>query len=94
MTGERKPVYWRDTMLQRWVVVMGEAADDAIDRGMEEWLSGELDDEGYYVACEKTCRRCGASGLQWGQASGKWKLFGPGGEQHVCSVPAAKKAFK
>lgn len=73
---------------------MGEAADDAIDRGMEEWLSGEWDDEGYCVVREKTCRRCGASGLQWGQASGEWKLFEPGGERHVCPVPAAKKAFK
>lgn len=76
---------------------MGEFADDAIDRGMEEWLSGEWgerDDEGYYAVREKTCRRCGASGLQWGQASGKRKLFGPGGDLHVCPVPAAKKAFE
>ena len=73
---------------------MGEAADDAIDRAMDEWLSGEYDEEGYYAVREKTCKYCHASGLQWGVLGGRWRLFGPGGDLHVCPVPAAKKVFK
>lgn len=74
---------------------MGEAADDAIDRGMDEWLSGEYDDEGYCVIHTQTCRNCGVVNLQWGCSRGKWKLFDTAGELHVC-VPkmAAQKAFK
>jgi hypothetical protein len=78
---------------------MGDMAEYCIQQGLDNYAAGDEEWDGYVGGggCgpqPKTCRRCGASGLQWGQASGKWKLFGPGGEQHVCSVPAAKKAFK
>jgi hypothetical protein len=72
---------------------MGEAADDAIDRGIDEWLHGEYDDEGYYTGRTKTCRNCGVSELQWGFSNGHWRLFDANGALHVC-VSTAKKAFK
>jgi hypothetical protein len=68
---------------------MGEAANDAIDRGMDEWLSGEYDDSGdcgAYVLRSKTCWNCGAIGLQWGKEKGKWRLFDAAGALHVCTV--------
>jgi hypothetical protein len=78
-------------------IEMGDAADDAIDRGMDEWLSGEYDDSGdcgAYVLRSKTCRNCGAVDLQWGLSKGKWKLFDAAG-LHVCPMAkAAKKVFK
>jgi hypothetical protein len=76
---------------------MGEAADDAIDRGMDEWLSGEYDDNGdcgVYVLRSKACRNCGAIDLQWGKEKGKWRLFDTAGTLHVCAVKSAKKVFK
>jgi hypothetical protein len=73
---------------------MGEAADDAIDRGMEEWLSGEWDDEGYYFAREKTCRRCHERNLWWSCHDGRYQLVDEAGKVHVCLVPAAKDVFK
>jgi hypothetical protein len=70
---------------------MGEAADDAIDRCMDEWLSDQYDDEGYYSIRTKTCRDCYAIDLQWGLLAGRWRLFDAAGNLHVCS---AKAAFK
>jgi hypothetical protein len=79
---------------------MGEAADDAIDRGMDSWLSGEYDDEegwGYggegSYSCLQTCRYCRASGLHWNLLAGKWRLFSPAGDAHKCA-PNAKEAFR
>jgi hypothetical protein len=80
---------------------MGDAADDAIDRGMDEWLSDEwLSDEyddsgdcGAYVLRSKTCRNCGAVDLQWGLSKGKWRLFDAVG-LHICATDTAKKVFK
>ena len=72
---------------------MGEAADDAIDRGVDEWLNEEYDVEGYSSIRLKTCQNCGAHGFQWGQEKGKWRLFDAAGELHVCK-PLAKKVFK
>ncbi len=72
---------------------MGDAADDAIDRGMEEWLY-----EGDFDICYKkdkisrTCQICGAQGLQWKRHKRKWKLFDSAGEvPHTCDL---KKVFK
>lgn len=65
---------------------MGDAADDAIDRAMDEWLY-----EGDFDICYKvdktprTCSSCGASGLQWRRAKKKWQLFYAAGVPHVCS---------
>ncbi len=72
---------------------MGEAADDAIDRGMDEWMSDAYYDDQYYTftPSPRTCRDCGKSGLSWGQSDGNWRLFDGPGKVHVCS---AKKAFR
>ena len=31
-----------------------------------------------------TCKKCGAVGLSWGQVDGRWKLFSPSNELHIC----------
>lgn len=80
---------------------MGEAGDDAIDRGMDEWLSSEYDDSGdcgVYVLRPKTCRHCKVSSLEWGISSGRYRLFDSAGNIHVCATArlnsAARKVFK
>ena len=84
-----------DFLLRRMVgFEMGDAADDAIDRGMEEWLSGEYADDSYCSIRPKTCRNCGAVDLQWGILGGKWRLYDATGKLHVCVSKTAKKVFK
>jgi hypothetical protein len=68
---------------------MGEAADDAIDRGMDEWLSGEYDDDdpGFnYGLSLRSCRYCKASGLHWEMSRGQWRLFTEQREMHTCAT--------
>jgi len=76
---------------------MGDAADDAIDRGMDEWLSGEYDDEGYsgseFYSHSQSCRYCRKPDLHWNILAGKWRLFGADGAAHRCA-PKAKEVFK
>ena len=75
---------------------MGEAADDAIDRGIDEWLSGEYDDEDFcYTFCPRlhSCRYCRVANLHWNLLNGKWRLFDTDGGTHRC-VPKAKEVFK
>lgn len=68
---------------------MGEYADDAIDAGFAEWggIEGDEDDfdpiDGAYIRRGRRCKYCGERGLEWGQNSGKWRLF-KGGEMHSC----------
>ena len=77
---------------------MGEAADDAIDRGIDKWLFGEYDDDYYRSARLPVCRYCGVHGLHWGQSVGTWMLFEANNNAHVCSPKkrnaAAKEVFK
>ena len=74
---------------------MGEAADDAIDRGMEEWLSGEYADDPYYSHTFKDLPKLRRVHSPVGPIlGGKWRLFDATGKLHICASKTAKKAFK
>jgi len=64
---------------------MGDAAEDAIQQGMDEWLyEGDFDICYQRDKAPRTCDGCGASGLEWRRSKKKWKLFDSAGNLHVC----------
>jgi len=80
---------------------VGDAAEDAIDRGMEEDLyeTGDWVYDGDFDICyqlgkaSKSCRGCGVTGLVWRRFEKKWRLFDVNDKPHICT-PDAKAAFK
>jgi len=64
---------------------MGEYADDALDREINEWINpenyGDEFTEDYnpiYKSIYKTCKYCKKSGLIWNEFyPHRWKLFDP-----------------
>jgi hypothetical protein len=65
---------------------MGEAAEDAIERGMDEWLSGAYEDDPDFClgTSPRTCRYCKKGGLHWKKRKQKWILCEPNGRLHNC----------
>lgn len=84
---------------------MGEHAEDAYDRAIDELFCGEEQD--YYEAFaplraprqeSKTCDRCGAVGLRWARywdpkGAERFRLTTPAGAVHDCSAKADPDDF-
>lgn len=64
---------------------MGDMAD------MYMWDDRDIYDDEPEPPAFKTCRYCGAGGLEWGSHEGKWRLF-KAGVLHACKTnPLPKK---
>lgn len=74
---------------------MGDMADLAVEFGIEQLYGGDNDDcedeedEGgginsRYTRELKTCTRCGAKNLHWGNTDYGWRLFREDGMRHDC----------
>lgn len=67
---------------------MGDIADDHADRLFDHYDEPDDDDKGI------TCRRCGATGLEWINTGVRYRLMDDAGKFHVCKPTADMCDFK
>jgi hypothetical protein len=77
---------------------MGEMADFALEKLLDEWTIDFLEDEYFNdygddkavyndERTHKVCKYCKTSNLHWEQHDGKWRLYDQSGTLHTCKKP-------
>ncbi len=67
---------------------MGDIADEHADRLFDRYDEPDDDDKSV------TCRRCGASGLEWINTGVRYRLMDDAGKFHQCQTKAPASDFE